>query len=370
MAEKSSGSVFENVQVLRAVAAYMVVCHHVLNNLAHYTAVGRFAEMPGIGARGVEIFFVISGFIMVSTTDAREQRPGRFLLHRIVRIVPIYWLLTFVAALAIASGLQLFNRGALSLDMLLTSLLFLPDLKGVGEATKPLVVVGWTLNYEMMFYAIFALCLFFARSLRIWLACGAVLLLWLAQMAGIGGLLGYWGDDIVLSFVLGMAIARLTPGNPLPVWPALAAIALGGAALVVLEIVLVPSGFPRPGLVSALAAGAIVLGAVSLDRRGASIMAPWLKGQGNASYSIYLLHPFILQFVGKAWLVTHLNRSAVGLVVMVVVMFTLVCVLGTAFHRLVEVPLTAALRQRVDMRRRRTKTMADSSVSGQAFENG
>ncbi|MCJ2182023.1 acyltransferase [Novosphingobium sp. 1949] len=351
MARKRSVTVFQNVQVLRAVAAYMVVCHHLLNNLAHYTAVGLMPEPPAIGARGVEIFFVISGFIMVSTTDAREQSPGRFLAHRIVRIVPIYWLLTLVAACAIAAGFQLFNRGAFSLDTLFTSLLFMPAFQAGGEVTKPIVVVGWTLNYEMMFYTLFALCLFCPRSVRIWLACGGILALWGAQVTGTGGLIGYWGNDIVLSFVLGMLIARGGQSLTLDAFAASGAILFGALALVVLEVRLVPAGVAHPGMISALAAGAIVLGVVSFDRRGKHLPGRWLQGQGDASYSIYLLHPFILQIVGKLWLLLHLTERVGGVSTMVLVMVGLVCLCGTLFHHRIEKPVTERLRGWVDYRR-------------------
>ncbi|MBT0668455.1 acyltransferase [Novosphingobium profundi] len=347
--DRPSGSNFANVQVLRALAAYMVVCHHVLNNLAHYTAVGWMPEPPALGARGVEIFFVISGFIMVATTDARNPGSLRFAVHRIVRIVPIYWLVTLVAATALGVGFQLFNRDALSPEMLLTSLAFLPDIQPGGEVTKPIVVVGWTLNYEMTFYALFSLCLLARKSVRVVLASAAIGLVWLAQLRGAGGLLGYWGQDIVLAFALGMIVARASDRHVLSVGRAQSVLVLGGVGLVVLDLVLVPRGLAHAGLVSAAAAGAIVLGAVALDRQGRSLRAGWLQRHGDASYSIYLLHPFILQGVGKLWKVSGLNGGVAGLVAMVLVMLLLSALVGLVFHQCVEKPLTRFLRKRADV---------------------
>src|SRR5580693_2772498 len=82
-----------NIQALRALAVYLVVLEHSLGTLALGTV--EVAKL-NFGGAGVDIFFVISGFIMVVTTDTRETQAGDFMWHRIVRIVPLYWLLTLV----------------------------------------------------------------------------------------------------------------------------------------------------------------------------------------------------------------------------------------------------------------------------------
>ena len=342
----SAGPVLVNVQALRAVAAYMVVAHHIANNLAHYTASGRFPELPGLGARGVDIFFVLSAFLVVTRSDRQGPSPGAFLVQRIVRIVPIYWLLTGLAALGIAGGYRLFDRGAITPDALLAALFFLPDFTELGAVRRPILVVGWTLNYEMAFYLLFALCLLAPRRGRVALACGALALLWLAQVSGAGGLAGYWGADSVLAFALGMLLARSLPSSGLAPALAIGAMLAGAAGLCALEVLYVPVGLPHPDLWGAMLAALVVLGAVALERRGITLRAAWLHRQGDASYAIYLVHVFVLQFVSKAWKAAGLTQSVAGLVVMVALMVVLVPLVSLAFHRHVEVPLTRYLRGR------------------------
>jgi exopolysaccharide production protein ExoZ len=126
----------KSIQILRAAAALGVLLDHA----------GRWldvAPIVDIGAAGVDLFFVISGFIMVYTSErlfGQTGAPQRFLARRIIRIVPLYWTLTAFAALV------LFGFGPNTLG----SYLFIPTHRG------PILTVGWTLNYEMMFYSLFA----------------------------------------------------------------------------------------------------------------------------------------------------------------------------------------------------------------------
>lgn len=348
----SAGPVLINVQVLRAVAAYMVVAHHIANNLAHYTAAGRVPELPALGARGVDIFFVLSAFLVVTRSDRQGPSPRAFLFQRCVRIVPVYWLLTGLATLGIAAGYRLFDRGAITLDALLAALFFLPDFTQLGAVRRPILVVGWTLNYEMAFYLLFGLCLLAPRRGRVALACGVLGLLWLAQVFGAGGLVGYWGADSVLAFALGMVLARSLPSSGLAPALAFSALLVGALGLCALEVLYVPSGVAHSDLWGAMLAALVVLGAVALERRGISLRAAWLHRQGDASFAIYLVHVFVLQFVSKAWKAWGLTQTVAGLVVMVALMVALVPLVSLAFHRHVEVPLTRYLRGRTALARR------------------
>lgn len=136
----------DSIQLLRAVAAIAVVTQHV--------------PIPifGDGLWGVDLFFVISGFIMCHAT----ARSGRnFFLKRIIRIVPLYWLGTlFIYALALTLP-QLLNTTTANPVDLLKSLLFIPFIK--GGIPVPIVFQGWTLNYEMFFYGLFWISLLVSR---------------------------------------------------------------------------------------------------------------------------------------------------------------------------------------------------------------
>jgi peptidoglycan/LPS O-acetylase OafA/YrhL len=118
-----------------------------------------------LGWIGVGTFFVISGLIMIRSAFGdfgSQQKAGRFIFRRLIRVVPLYWLATLpFAAAAIARGEEV------TLSMVVRSLLFIPYVALSSEAVRPIVAQGWTLNFEMLFYAVFAVALLFRRRLEI-----------------------------------------------------------------------------------------------------------------------------------------------------------------------------------------------------------
>ena len=123
-----------NIQVLRFIAAFSVMMVHL--------------PLIGFGIWGVDIFFVISGFIMMYVT---EKNHKNFFLKRLIRIIPIYWILTFgVFSVAILKP-DLLNNTTADYEHLLKSLFFIPFNKN-ETGHFPILFLGWTLNYEMIFY--------------------------------------------------------------------------------------------------------------------------------------------------------------------------------------------------------------------------
>ena len=143
----------DGLQMGRAIAACGVAISHAV---VHYYG-GGFGIWGLLGQYAVILFFVISGFIMVMTSGRGSFRPGRFISRRIRRIVPIYYvanLVLVVGALAVPAA---FERTVFDLSHLISSLLFIPayDPSGTGLII-PFFKLGWTLNYEMFFYLLFA----------------------------------------------------------------------------------------------------------------------------------------------------------------------------------------------------------------------
>ena len=329
-----------NIQALRALAAYGVVIYHVIDALNNYIAhMDLSLKFP---ATGVDVFFVISGFIMAGTTEARAPTPGQFALQRIVRIVPIYWLLTIVAGSLRLAGLKMFAIEHIGAGNFAKSLFFIPD-----PARKPILFVGWTLNYEMMFYAIFALCLFI-RNIRIRTAAivGAIFLLWLVgRHFPDGSFLGYISDGIILEFAAGILVWQLAARIRGSIFAAGFGVVLAFCGLLFCSL-----RMPSQHLMVAPAAALLVLSVVILEERGVSCGKGLWKRQGDASYSLYLTHPFVIQFIGKIALVTHLNATLPGLVCTVIAMFFAAGLFGTWFHRAVERLMTDVLRNAMAVR--------------------
>jgi exopolysaccharide production protein ExoZ len=320
----------------------LVLSHHVLEESQPLFNGAIPSPLVLFGASGVDLFFVISGFIMYYTNCDRFGRrgaPTEFFARRAIRIVPLYWLCTLVVVLMHFGGLYAKKEiTAISLGM---SLLFLPN---------PNIVlgVGWTLNYEMYFYSIFAIWLLVgtARSGIIGVLCSIPLMIALNRSAPVGVTTGFLGDPIALEFAFGFALAvAFTKGY---ISPRLGGWALlAGASGLVLGSVFGPS-YGTAGLVSevrflfwGVPAIAVLISALSVrDVDGyAGRLATAL---GDASYSIYLTHAFVM--TAYARMLSGGVPPGVPRVVWVLVPFLLSLLLGWATYRLIEHPLNERLK--------------------------
>ena len=277
------------VQYLRGVAALLVVFHHVRNPgnglfdpIAHWQ----------FGQAGVDLFFLISGYIMYSV--ARDQRAGDFLWRRVVRIVPLYWIATFFLYFQIAIGFP----GVLpSAEVLVKSLLFVPHYHyhTAGEIW-PFLIPGWTLNYEMFFYLIFAAGLAFRQVLPVVLLVGGGLIAGgqLIPFNVPNALLATYTSPIITEFFQGMLIALVHQRRSLAQWWALLPIG------VMMLAVFGNLDAPRL-LIWGLPMTLVLIGALAIEDGGALPSWPQLHRLGDASYSIYLTHGFAIQAALLIW---------------------------------------------------------------------
>jgi peptidoglycan/LPS O-acetylase OafA/YrhL len=161
-----------NIQILRALAASVVILFHTGFTFPHLHSFGSF---------GVDVFFVISGYIMARILDPRSSASCDFFLRRrILRIVPPYWFFTlclfclaWVAPQSMEATQVMHGTRADGME-LLKSLLFIPYLKRSGYI-QPLLCPGWTLNFEMFFYLCLAIGLLFSRRHAAWIGSAIVL---------------------------------------------------------------------------------------------------------------------------------------------------------------------------------------------------
>jgi len=149
---------FLAIQALRAVAALLVVLLHAFETWGERVD----PAAPGVswenGAAGVDIFFIISGFVMVISSRRLVDQAGAwliFLRHRVVRIVPLYWLLTTLKVLAVVALGGVVLRTGLDFNFVAGSYLFLP-VTDSARHFRPVLPVGLTLTYEFLFYLLFA----------------------------------------------------------------------------------------------------------------------------------------------------------------------------------------------------------------------
>ncbi len=350
------------VQVLRGLAALLVLASHaqgvLLETAARQGAVLQRWPLPP-GGFGVDLFFCISGFIMVVASRTLYGRPGaatHFLRRRVLRLVPLYWLASGLAVLALAVGRHGLQRTSWS--DLLASLLFVPyPVYGDAAQPYPVLTLGWSLNYEVFFYALFAV--FIALPLRqavLWTV-AALTAVALAGMWIPPQLMAwhFWSRPIVLEFGMGCLIGlwwvqRAPTATPAPGVLACALAALAWLAADPLGLAVKVEGSSTPNDLARVAgwglpAAALLLAAVSREHQGLGLRGTWrwLSRLGDWSYSLYLMHPFALVAMAKAWQALKLHE-ALPWPVLGTLMLVSALLLAAATYHLVEQPLLRRLR--------------------------
>ena len=319
-----------NIQALRGVAALMVVVFHLVVKLRPFGFDGsQISFLQG----GVDIFFVISGFIMVHVARTRERSGGQFMIDRIIRIVPLYWLLT-LAAYFIGSG------HTRPFGDLLRSLAFLPS--GTAPLFNPLVDGGWTLNLELYFYAIFAASLVIVRGEqhRFMIVVGVLAAVAIAALLLPGRYWPFYGNEIVFEFVIGMALARsaelLRMIRPSAAW----LMVLAGAGLMAFQTL---AGLGSRLLADGLPAGLIVAGAVSLDAAGTRAAAPLALLLGAISYALYLSHVLVFEAINGTFALSQLSLGPVLTAGFLLIACLAALLAAWLIHIAFELPVTKAL---------------------------
>jgi exopolysaccharide production protein ExoZ len=335
---------YQGLQILRAMAACMVVLTH----STFYTSerLGHGQRVWHRGVTGVDIFFVLSGFVMIFSSQRLFSDPDGwkiFAERRIVRIVPMYWLLTTYKALImiVAGGLVL--HASLSLPKLLFSYFFLPTYNLDGEL-RPVLGVGWTLNFEMFFYFLFTLALVLRTN--VYRFVGVIL-----TLLAIGAYfrqpswppVAFYLDTMVIEFFFGMLIAwACLNRRPLP--PALGLILLFGGLATLLFIPDFGESVPR-ALFWGVPAAMMVWGMASLEKYLTHIPGVVLY-LAEASYVIYLIHPLVAPGPVVVMAKLHLYQPTVA--VILAVLFAVLA--GCALHRFIERPVTNWFRDHLRVR--------------------
>jgi len=338
-----------NLHLLRVIAALSVVYFHT-------TSVAGLDLPYDVGSRGVDVFFVISGFIIAYIGT---KTPEQFLRRRLIRVVPFYWAATLCVFVMVALAPKFFRSTNASVSHLLFSLLFIPHMSIAGEM-HPTLVLGWSLNFEMFFYITFAVALALSPRRAPLYSVG-----WLvAFVAAIHALhvhndvLEFYARPIVLEFCFGIGVyylfnwcserrdrlARIGPLKPL-----LVVLLVGGLVALNLFEKLYPET-PRY-LVAGIPAIAIVASALLLERLyGVTTHNRVIYLLGEASYIIYLVHPYIVFAVLRVAVKGH-ALSPLVTVALIAGLLALVSGISVAVHVLFEKPVMAFLRARLTPRK-------------------
>ena len=359
---------YTGIQALRFVAAMLVVLAHSTAMVNERMHLDMFKWRAGWS--GVDIFFVISGFVMAISSRTLLQRANGwkiFITRRLIRIVPLYWvattlkLATIIAlpALALDSPLELWNT--------IASYLFIPTFDDTSLLAAPLLKVGWTLNYEMFFYAIFTLALFLGKSpLKFTAAIFAIAVA--ANLFSTPKFPYAYGflEPILMEFVMGMLVAKLCMrvnninagvntglnigaknfiDKLLQYISTTKAGAIIGAVAVVISFAIMFNCAEQPiwwrwaywGIPSMVIVLVAALGEPALRK----VLPKILATLGDSSYSLYLFHTFTVPLLGTLMLKLKLAQPTLALAACIVIS-PLVCL---AIYAWFELPMTTRLKR-------------------------
>lgn len=340
--DDQKGIVIRSIQWLRGLAALAVLLRHTSSTAPNYGYVVSWFTGRDIGAWGVSLFFVISGFIMVRTTFGIPPGIGsakRFMLRRILRIAPIYWIIT-AAIVALAYFYPIGTNYKLSFDNALSSFLFVPAVDAAGLVHPPLRV-GWTLNFEMYFYAIFGLTLFVRPTYRL-----PLLMVWslIAVSAGLVyefqlPVMRMLTNHLVALFALGAVGGYIS--RDLRLSPALAWAGVAVSWIAVLSFGAL--GYDGEGRVSTFVYGVsflcLICCVTSIERaKNYSFRLKPMLLVGDWSYALYLIHVPALAISGKIMLKVGLIGVLPGYVILT--LNVLICIFaGCLMFYFAEKPL-------------------------------
>jgi peptidoglycan/LPS O-acetylase OafA/YrhL len=300
----NSHMVIKNIQALRAIAANGVLISHLFIVEQKYSHGGAVLSANAhLGAFGVDLFFVISGFIMA--TIAQNASWQKFLFDRAMRILPPYWFYTTLVLIVSFYVPAYVNSSFEHPPSIWRSYLLIP------ESVGPLLAVGWTLMHEMYFYFCFALIICWTGAFRLKIT--SLLLLWAVAVIFLNAVvqLTEISDPVVavmthpltLEFIFGVAAGIVIQRNG-----AAFAVSTFVGGIIIFMLILSMSddalglidgrNWKRVILVGAPCA-LIVYGLVGIEIKSKQTAPYWLVALGDASYSTYLSHVLVLSAIGR-----------------------------------------------------------------------
>lgn len=341
-----------NIQALRFFAAFSVVFAHLL--ISRYASTGVKPDFFAFGAFGVDIFFVISGFIMSFVSSGMKgnnlNKSIEFLIKRVFRVVPLYWMFTFIAYVLAFMSISCppnltvcpwylsdnYNFAKTAFDWLLQSLTFTNWTRG------PIYSVGWTLIYEFWFYVLFSACLLIgARPVKFFTA-----LLALVAIAGLPGFAEFIPAGVMtlllhpfmIEFIFGVYLYSIYKSNLLNtniMLPLVLLCATLGGLYQLQSVIDYLGSFSRPILCGG-AAFCVVAVALTLERL--SVRAnKLLVSLGDSSYSLYLTHWLVVTNLPS--MIDIYGYSSMSFATFILVNVTISMILSQIVYYLIEKPL-------------------------------
>jgi exopolysaccharide production protein ExoZ len=325
----------ENIQALRGVAALLVLLSHAS---LYESRTDSNQILPNslfeLGGAGVDLFFVISGYVMMLISGFGSSgivQARNFFTRRAARIYPLYWFFTLVVILIVSVQPQLINReGGISQLSYWKSFFLIPDVE-----KAPLVGQGWTLIHEMYFYIAFSVIVIFKNKTRYY-----VIGLWVLLLILFNSVFEppntpafkIITNQLTFEFIFGCLVAILQKMDIMN-WGKTAF--FGGIAFLCMN----PEHMDASrvlwfGLPSTL----IVYGAVAMEKKQQLVLPLWLRKTGDISYSLYLSHVFVLSVCLKVWKLIE-SEGFLDNIIAIFAMFLFSWITGFIVYQYFEYPV-------------------------------
>ena len=328
---------YDSTQVFRFVAAFMVIILH--STFYASERLGIKIPLYEQGSNGVRLFFVISGFVMIISSEKFKIKAGGwkvFAIKRIIRIVPIYWIVTTYKLFILIVASSVVYHAKLDVSYILKSYFFIPAMNVDGKL-QPFLGVGWTLNFEMFFYFFFTVALAFRLNTILFLSLIFIPLAILSNFINTSWPdVRFYANPIVLDFLYGMIAGQLILKNKK--LPPKIAVAVIGIGLLYLFLPQLAAKNLFENLLIGIAAFLVIYGGASIENLWTS-KPGWLIYLGGASYSLYLVHPLIAPLAPS--LLSMFRLKWVVLSIILSIVFAIAA--GTIFYKFCEKPISLFL---------------------------
>ncbi|MGR3317353.1 MAG: acyltransferase family protein [Candidatus Anammoxibacter sp.] len=344
----------ENIQAIRGIATLFVVFYHIMETEQRFAYSNTILPVfLKICASGVDLFFIVSGFVIVAVTRGKFQCFGetlQFLYNRATRVYSLYWIYTGLLMVFFLLPPEMFSRSREDVNIL-KSFLLLP------QANVPLLVVAWTIVHEMYFYGAFAILLMlpekhFIKLLAVWsfLVIAASVIFQGTSNSNFDATMHIISHPLTMEFIAGCLIAKMIYAGIRAY--GLTSLIIGIFLLAVNHLLVTDMTMERwdrlffYGLPSAL----IVYGVIAIELESETMAPKFLRYLGDASYSIYLSHYLILPVIGRIWIAiverTHIDNSGYADNILAVsVMVLTVLAVGIGSYRFIETPMLSLPRK-------------------------
>jgi peptidoglycan/LPS O-acetylase OafA/YrhL len=357
--ENTQGETFVTIQILRGIAALGVVYFHCVGE-------GGFSGFKKTGAWGVDIFFIMSGFIIAYIVSKNTKN---FIIKRIFRVVPLYFIATFSIVFIAIIFPNLIHGTKISVEKIIKSILFIPYEDELKQ-NLPILGPGWTLNFEMFFYLIMAFCVFFVKNKKyISIICSVVLIVCMFIFNIVKSesfILEYYrsyNGGLFPEFIYGLLLHNFychLKSKQVPPCLLLIVRIICTGIIISSFVYLIASDVTglyfsgNRNLQKGIPALLLVIASLFLEKNinGKNIVVQFFVLLGDASYVMYLFHYHIIAFLSRVIFQSFIGNNNGIIVEILKLLFTIIVtvIICVYLYKLVDIPIQKKLKKIFVMR--------------------